>query len=146
METQRDPRGVPSGDGAGGRTPHSRLQLQMSDAPSAGWDNTHVWIHHDESGNARLITCVERRTEQGYEYAVVSPYGVEVYDLHDFMAQVNARRQKLQQREEEIQRLRSEAESAYTMLDRYANEVSDEAYRQIESHLIDALDGGGDAE
>jgi len=55
-------------------------------------------------------------------------------------------RQMVQQREEEIQRLRSEAESAYTMLDRYANEVSDEAYRQIESHLIDALDGGGDAE
>jgi len=54
-------------------------------------------------------------------------------------------RQMVQKREEEIQRLRSEAESAYTMLDRYANEVSDEAYRQIESHLIDALDGGGDA-
>jgi len=53
-------------------------------------------------------------------------------------------RQMVQEREEEIQRLRSEAESAYTMLDRYANEVSDEAYRQIESHLIDALDGGGD--
>jgi hypothetical protein len=52
-------------------------------------------------------------------------------------------RQMVQEREEEIQRLRSEAESAYTMLDRYANEVSDEAYRQIESHLIDALDGGG---
>jgi len=50
----------------------------------------------------------------------------------------------VQEREEEIQRLRSEAESAYTMLDRYANEVSDEAYRQIESHLIDALDAGGD--
>jgi len=53
-------------------------------------------------------------------------------------------RQMVQEREEEIQRLRSEAESAYTMLDRYANEVSDEAYRQIESHLIDALNGGGD--
>jgi len=99
METSRDPRGVPSGDGAGGRTPHSKLQLQMSDAPSAGWDNTHVWIHHDENGNARLITCVERRTEHGYEYAVVTPYSVEVYDLHDFMAQVNARRQKLHVRD-----------------------------------------------
>lgn len=53
-------------------------------------------------------------------------------------------RQMVQEREEEIQRLRSEAESAYTMLDRYANEVSDEAYRQIESPLIDALNGGGD--
>jgi len=53
-------------------------------------------------------------------------------------------RQMVQEREEEIQRLRSEAESAYTMLDRYANEISDEAYRQIESYLIDALDGGGD--
>jgi len=53
-------------------------------------------------------------------------------------------RQMVQEREEEIQRLRSEAESAYTMLDRYANEISDEAYRQIESHLIDALNGGGD--
>jgi len=95
METQRDPRGVPSGDGAGGRTPHSRLQLQMSDAPSAGWDNTHVWIHHDENGNARLITCVERRTKDGYEYAVVTPYSVETYDLHDFQTAVNARRQKL---------------------------------------------------
>jgi hypothetical protein len=71
----------------------------MSDAPSAGWDNTHVWIHHDENGTARLITCIERRTEDGYEYAVVSPYGVEVYDLHDFMAQVNARRQKLHVRD-----------------------------------------------
>jgi len=53
-------------------------------------------------------------------------------------------RQMVQVREGEIRRLRSEAESAYTMLDRYANEVSDEAYRQIESHLISALDGGGD--
>jgi len=30
METTRDPRGVPTGDGAGGRTPHSKPQLEMT--------------------------------------------------------------------------------------------------------------------
>jgi len=50
----------------------------------------------------------------------------------------------VQKREEEIQRLRSEAKSAYEMLDRFANEISDEAYFEIESHLIDAIGGGGD--
>jgi hypothetical protein len=43
---------------------------------------------------------------------------------------------------DEVERLRQQVKRAYTMLDRYANEVSDEAYRWIESALISALEEG----
>jgi len=61
--------------------------------------------------------------------------------------QDEARRQqqadeRVRELEEEIERLRHQTERAYIMLDRYANEVSDEAYRWIESALISALEGG----
>jgi len=50
--------------------------------------------------------------------------------------------ERVRELEEEIERLRHQTERAYIMLDRYANEVSDEAYRWIESALISALAGG----
>jgi len=64
-------------------------------------------------------------------------------------AQDAARRQqqvdeRIRELEEENKRLRHQTKRAYTMLDRYANEVSDEAYRWIELALISALEGGDD--
>jgi len=65
-------------------------------------------------------------------------------DLPDPVQKKRQLRQRVQELETEVERLRSEVRSAYTMLDRYANEVSDEAYHEVESCLIGALNGGGD--
>jgi hypothetical protein len=73
METTRSPRGVPAGDGPGGRTPHSYNQL-MNDAT----DRTPGFrLVTQPDGTSLLCYIVERRGEDGWEYDIFQPGHVE---------------------------------------------------------------------
>jgi peptidoglycan hydrolase CwlO-like protein len=71
--------------------------------------------------------------------------------VQDREEEVEQLQKKLREKQEwvakvvaEKKRLRAEIKGSYAMLDKYANEVSDEAYHEIESCLVSALDGGGE--
>ena len=83
METTRDPRGVPTGDGAGGRTPHAKEQLRMSktfpDLPEPGDIQTCLL----PTGDVAVVTHLRQNSgtmdepDYGSIYYVHSPEGVE---------------------------------------------------------------------
>jgi len=64
METSRDPRGVPSGDGAGGRTPHTKFQLmEVRPEPIGGT----YWLEL----NGEQRRCYVTHPKTAHPYAVV---------------------------------------------------------------------------
>jgi uncharacterized protein (DUF305 family) len=70
------------------------------------------------------------------------PSHQQAKDMQDQARREQQADERIRELEDEVKGLRHQTERAYTMLDRYANEVSDEAYRWIELALTSALEGG----
>jgi len=95
METQRDPRGVPCGDGASGMTPHSKSQLTMSGPPKGGFRL--LWPHAEPErpGHATLIYVIEHSGGGSYEYTMISESLARRVGLHRFKADITERSQRI---------------------------------------------------
>jgi len=94
MEMTRDARGFPSGDGAGGRTPHDKQQLKMTSTPPRGGFRL-LYPHEEErivQQKATLVYCVEH-TE--YDVTVVTSTLWERVTQHVFRSRIVPRSQRI---------------------------------------------------